>query len=115
MTAVTTLEDLFANALKDLHIFGWMQGDYGMSDGPKCVLGILRMSAFGSTSVDPDADGHIYEEGKRAFLRAIGYDENDFCPFEFLWHITAWNDDDGRTIQEVEAAFKAALEQVKAA
>jgi hypothetical protein len=103
--AVDPVRDLLIKARGLLVDKGWCQGDY-VKDGALCCLGAIG-AACGGTADDPFlkrrimrtvAQSDTYHAGYCRLADAIGGDL-----------ISAWNDDNYRTKEEVLAAFDRAI------
>jgi hypothetical protein len=89
------VKHLLIAARDELQTRGWMQGDYGTIDGPKCTVGAIAWADHadvipGSRAAELDA---AYVMGKST--------GNPFVP--------SWNDDARREGREVIAAFNSAI------
>jgi hypothetical protein len=83
-----TAADLLA-AKRYLEIHGWMQGNFGMDGGPRCILGAMRSVA-----------GDRWDR----FIEILGAATGRHCCLPGYW-----NDQPGRTIEEVYALFDKAI------
>jgi hypothetical protein len=72
---------------------GWAQGGYEMEDGTLCALGAINYAAVGVPYYRRNAAGVAATQQLR---RAVAQ-----CPRWFYASIDQWNDDPGRTAEEV--------------
>lgn len=113
MTATLDIDDIKADtedeveqqlrvALRYLETFGWTQGSFGYilrSDMGKCVCALGAMNAAADL-LDKEA---ILDELEDALAGVVGGPVID------------WNDAKGRTVEDVEAVFTAAIKNRQAA
>lgn len=97
---MTTHEVLVA-AKSYLLNYGWRQNSYGEHGSPRCMLGAVG-SVFGIQTGDSDE----FDSDQRQDWMAVPYaalrDQTNAC-------VPNWNDEDGRTLGEVIAAFDRAI------
>lgn len=89
-----TTHDVLRKARAYLLEHGWQQGDYGIQGGRRCALGAIKSAR------DPDT----YVSDEHPAVLALG----DVVEDQF---VCRWNDEDGRTLDEVIAAFDKAIIQ----
>lgn len=90
------VKHLLITARDELRERGWMQGDYGTTDGPKCTLGALNWAATGA----PGMTGYrpALSDSTHALALVLGNG-----------YIHQWNDWHARTADEVVATFEAGI------
>lgn len=83
------------------------QGKYGSElEGRFCAVGALRQVAFGTAGTPhygPASHGG-YQEAFRMLARSL--------PRQYASHIPSWNDEPGRTKEDVLALFRSLAAQV---
>jgi hypothetical protein len=89
------VKHLLITARDELAERGWMQGDYGTVDGPKCTVGAVQWAAHGRPDWYPNK-GMTAEEidANHVIESVLG-----------TWAVVDWNDTNGRTVDEVIAAY----------
>lgn len=95
---------MLRQALDVLRERGWHQGDYYNPDPDStcvCAVGALNVASGLPVNFDDVAD-HPREHALRVLSYVVAARSGDR-------HIPTWNDEDGRTQDEVEAAFAAAI------
>jgi hypothetical protein len=129
--ADVTPADILRNAARYLHRYGWTQGDFfnttltgGPAFPPACATGAITMAVYGHPT-DPRGNDPEYDDRadlcNRAmrcldhFLSTGDYvtDPDPFgrvCPSP-IEVVTDWNDEEGRTLDEVTAALTDAADQ----
>lgn len=90
-----TPAEVLRKAAEYLETHGWMQGDYGVPGGPSCLLGAMRKTTRATT---PD-----YDIAYWAIRKSVG----GRLPVE-------WNDQPGRTAEEVIAKLREVADQLDA-
>lgn len=85
------------DAAEHLRKAGWLQGDWGEAEGPRCVGGALSLVTY--ERADSSAACYARCEARNALCRVIGDDD-----------IVTWNNTPGRTKEQVISALTAAAQ-----
>ena len=93
-----TYREICLKAAERLREVGWRQGAYGGRDGPHCMIGACRWAVGW---YDNDIPVDIYP----AHLAALAAARS--AVFSADCSAAAWNDEPGRTVEEVIAALEA--------
>jgi hypothetical protein len=112
----TTPADLLHGAARYLSLYGWVQGDFfdllaEANFPPACSLGAINIAAHGRPilSSDSAADDELTDNAIRAMRVLAGHLCPDYADNVDVFAYTAsaldivsgWNDEEGRTLDEV--------------
>jgi len=106
------VHEVLIDALKDLRANGWIKGDLGSINGPKCASGALRVAVCGQMSIPGiTVEEQLFQASRTALLRAAVEDSLSEGTEDIrgVYNVPTWNDKDGRTFEEVESAFERAI------
>ena len=108
---MTTVLDVLHEALGRIETDGWCQGYAVGQDGSVCALYAIESEAgcdIGDSWRDPTPEGALAREAVAAVLAAAGVAAT---PRQMV----DWNDAEGRTVEEVIAAFRGAIARMEGA
>lgn len=97
-------------ARKFLDDYGWIQGDYGHEDIGFCAIGAIWTAVW---KFFPRGTGEQRERGGRLAGRAAKQ-LKDSIAWPFSSTLASWNDEPGRTKEEVLALFDSAIATLEA-
>jgi len=105
MTVYMTNREICLKAAERLREVGWRQGDFGGADGPHCLVGACMWVTGPERRV---ADQVVptdvaYVAGGAAYAHTHG----SGAYFGDVAAVMAWNDEPGRTVEEVIATLEA--------
>lgn len=100
-------------SLDELNRHGWKQGGLGTAFGPKCVVGAINWTVYGSTH-PVRVPAPALETLRLATLAAIreplsGPDWEGYPSNAAAYPVSAWNDALGRTKKEITAELRKAI------
>lgn len=119
---MSTLNEVFKQAKHLLQQDGWIQGDYGEVDGPKCAMGALRVACIGDIDVVPgtpeedllrlhQAGDVLTDCATEATKRKLGKLPDGWGKMP----VPAYNDEFAEGEDDVLAIFDCAIEKTKEA
>jgi hypothetical protein len=104
---VTQIAEVLDEAVAYLDNYGWLQGDYAQAEKecPVCAVGAINVAAFGtpypsSSNGSWDVTSEIAETVVEQ-MQILGFD------------LAAWNDQEGRTKEEVTEALRSTAEKLR--
>ena len=99
-----TNREICLKAAQRLREVGWQQGDFGPTEGPHCMLGACQWAVGWYTGIAARSDDEDVE------LEVLAGEAGDAACHQvdgLLQGAAAWNDEPGRTVEEVIATLEA--------
>lgn len=108
---------LFLDAIKVIENRGWTQGTYADENGCVCLIGACTV-AYGSTTGNIDSNninvlaGKFEKTNYLAILDNIlmNTENRTYYPKNSYYTVINWNDEKGRTVEEVKDVLRKAHE-----